>query len=411
MSNIKSFKKEKEKRERKQRGISAADNYEENPSEKIRKHRFSKFYRVLVVTAFIFTIFLVSYLQYKNKVYTQMNCISSFNRNEIQATEDISLADKIVTYGKDGISCADAKGNALWNQTYEMQHPMISTCRSVVAVADYQGRKIYIMDEEQKLGEVTTNLPVRSLCVAANGVVLTVQEDAKVSWIYMYDSKGTELACFHTMMSDTGYPIAVGMSPDAKIVGVSYTYLEDASLQTRVAFYNFDEVGNNQIDHLVSGYNYADSIVPYIEFMKEDVALAVGDNRMMLYSGKEVPEARAERILDDEVQAVYHNSQYAGLIFRNNSAESSCILQVYNNEGEEVLQLPLNIQNVADVRILLEEKEIIVYNEQKCAIYNYNGKRKFEGTFPKSVHLMIPLKNSQKYVLVSSDTIDTVELN
>lgn len=412
MSNIRSYMKEKEKREKKSpKNYSKTNNWGESATEKIRKHRFSIIYRILIAIALFGIFFFAILFQYKNKVYTQMNYISSFRRSEVQGAEDIALGDKIVTYSKDGICCTDAKGSAVWNQTYEMQHPMVSVCESVAAAADYQGRKVYIMNQEQKLGEVTTNLPIRSISVASNGVVMTVQEDSKVSWIYLYDSSGTELAYFHTTMSETGYPTAIGMTPDAKIVGVSYTYLDGASLQTRVAFYNFGEVGNNQIDHLVSGYNYADSIVPYIDFMNQNTALAVGDNRIMIYSGKEVPETKMERILDDEIQAVYHNDSYVGLVFRNSSMESPYALQIYNEQGKEVIRIPLNINNIADARIVLGEKDIIIYNEQKCEIYNYSGKRKYEGIFEKSVHLMIPLKGSQKYALVSADTIDVVELN
>ena len=94
----------------------------------------------------------------------------------------------------------DAKGNALWNQTYEMQNPIISTCKDVLAIADYNGRKIYVMNSEKKLGEISTNLPIRNICVASNGVVMTVQEEARIAWIYIYDSQGKELVYFRNKL-------------------------------------------------------------------------------------------------------------------------------------------------------------------------------------------------------------------
>ena len=55
-----------------------------------------------------------------------------------------------------------------------MQNPIVSVCGEVAAIADYNGRTIYIQSKEKQLGTVTTNLPIRSINVAANGVVAVV---------------------------------------------------------------------------------------------------------------------------------------------------------------------------------------------------------------------------------------------
>ena len=53
------------------------------------------------------------------------------------------------------MSCTDAKGKVIWNQTYEMQDPMVRTCSNVVAVGDYNGRNIYVSDTAGNLGTMT----------------------------------------------------------------------------------------------------------------------------------------------------------------------------------------------------------------------------------------------------------------
>ena len=40
----------------------------------------------------------------------------------------------------------DIKGNAVWNQTFEMQNPIVDVCQNVVAIGDYNGRVIYVMN-------------------------------------------------------------------------------------------------------------------------------------------------------------------------------------------------------------------------------------------------------------------------
>lgn len=401
MSNIRSYLKEKEKRTQDQKTDFVG---------KIIKHRLTIFYRVALAVLLIAVIVLILYFQYRDKVYTQMNQLSTVARQEILGMRDMGLGSNVVSYSNDGISCMDPKGTALWNQTYEMQNPMIATCQDVLAVADYNGRNVYIMNSEKKLGEITTNLPIHDLCVAANGVVLTVQEESRITWIYMYDSQGKELVRIPTRMNDTGYPTAVSMSENARLISVAYTYVEAGQLQTRVAFYNFGPVGENQIDHLVSVYNYTDTFVPYIRFVNADTAFAVADNRYMIYLGSEVPETNMERLLDEQIQAVYYSDKYIGLVFFNSSGDSAYLLRVLNLQGEEVASIPFDLDSIGDAKILLGEEVITIYNEQECLIYNFSGRLKYSGSFEKAVRVMIPMSGQFRYALVTADSIDVVEL-
>ena len=401
MSNIRSYLKEKEKR---------TQNPQSDFVDKIRKHRLTVFYRIALVIVLAGAVALAFYFHYKDKVYTQMSQISTKERQAISGARDLGLGNNLVTYSNDGISCMDAKGNALWNQTFEMQNPMVATCKDVLAIADYNGRNVYVMNSEKRLGEISTSKPIRNLCVAANGVVMTVQEESRVTWIYMYDSQGKELVCFRTTMSDTGYPTAISLSDNARLAGIAYTYVEAGVLQTRVAFYNFGDVGENQIDNLVSGYNYTDTLVPYLYFMNSETAFAVADNRLMIYSGSEVPETKLERLLDQEIQAVYNSDKYIGLVFYNSSDENAYMLQVLDSIGEEVVSIPFDFNSISDARILFGEEQITIYNEKECMVYNLNGKQKFAGTFEKAVRTMIPYGGPLRYTLAYMDSIDIVEL-
>lgn len=401
MSNIRSYLKEKEKR---------TQNQQTDFAGKIKRHRLTIFYRVALAVFLIAAIVLILYFQYRDKIYTQMNQVSAVARQEISGIRDIALGSNVVSYSNDGISCMDSKGTAIWNQTYEMQNPMIATCQNVLAIADYNGRNVYVMDSEKKLGEITTNLPIHNLCVASNGVVLTVQEESRITWIYMYDSQGKELVRIPTRMNDTGYPTAVSMSDNARLVGVAYTYVEAGQLQTRIGFYNFGAVGENQIDHLVSVYNYTDTFVPYIHFVNADTAFAVADNRYMIYRGSEVPETSMERLLDEQIQAVYNSDKYIGLVFYNSSGDSAYLLRVLNLQGEEVAEIPFDLDSISDARVLLGEEIITIYNEQECLIYNFSGRLKYSGNFEKAVRVMIPVAGQFRYMLVTSDSIDVVEL-
>ena len=166
----------------------------------------------------------------------------------------------------------DTKGNRVWDQTYQMQNPIVDTCKNVVVLGDYNGNEIYVMNDAKILGNFTTGLPIKAIQVSDNGVVLAVLEDTDVTWIYLYNTQGEILVSFMTTMEESGYPISVAISDNGILVAVSYLFLDNTGLTSRVAFYNFGDVGDSYNDHLVSGYNYADKIVPLVCFSNNEEA-------------------------------------------------------------------------------------------------------------------------------------------
>ena len=399
MANVRDYLKKKKSRQDEEYRISYR--------EKIKSHKFTILYRTALVIVLIVAIVAALYIQWKNKVYTQMEVLASA---EIHITQDASLmpfAGYLLTYSKDGASCMDIKGNAVWNQTFEMQNPMVDMCQNVVAIGDYNGRNIYVMDTGGVMGSITTNKPMRDFCVASNGVVAVVLDDSDTTWIYLYDAKGKELAYFRTTMKDSGYPVDVSISPNAQLVCVSYLYVDSGQMKSSVAFYNFGDVGKNSANNYVSGYDYLDVVVPLTGFLDNRSQFAVSDERIMFYSGAQKPVSAAENLISDSVQSVYYGEEYVGLVFISTESDNRYRLDVYYKSGEFRQSVEFDMEYTD---ILFHGDQIIIYNESECSIYNSNGTEKYSGLFEQSVLLLIPQSNAYRYMIVTPASIDTVEL-
>lgn len=375
--------------------------------EKIKSHKFTVFYRVFLVLVLVTAIVAALYLQWKNKVYVESVELSSV---EIRIPSDVSLmpfGSYLLTYSKDGASCMDTKGNAVWNQTYGMQNPMVDINQNVVAIGDYNGREIYVMDATNLLGRITTNRPVRNFCVSASGVVAAVLDDTDVTWIYLYDAQGNELVYFRTTMKESGYPANISISPSGELLCVSYLYIDGGNMKTSVAFYNFGAVGQNSTDNYVSGYDYVDHVVPFARFLDNKSLFAVSDDRIMFFGGAQKPVTAAENLLSDEVRGVYYGSEYVGLVLNSKESGGRYRLDVYHKSGA----LRQSIEFDIDCRdILFHEDQIIIYNEAECRIYNSSGMQKYAGSFNKTALMLIPQKAAYHYMVVTPDSIDTIEL-
>lgn len=399
MVNVRDYLKRKEKREREIPRVSY--------KEKIKSHKFTIFYRTILVVILIAAASVALWLQWENKIYTESVVVSSVETSITQDALLLPFSGYLLSYSKDGAGCMDTKGNAVWNQTFEMQNPIVDICQDVVAIGDYNGRTIYVMNTKGALGSITTNKPIRNLCVAANGVVAVVLDDTDVTLIYLYDAQGNELVNFRTTMKESGYPVSVSISPSAELVCVSYLFVDSGQMKSSVAFYNFGAVGQNSTDNYVSGYDYLDTVVPFTRFADNKTVFAVSDDRVMFYSGSQKPVSIAENLVSEDVQSVYYGDDYIGLVFNSTESSNMYRLDVYNKTGDLTQKIEFNIEYKD---ILFYEDQIIIYNEAECCIYNTSGIEKYSGKFEKSARALIPTGSSYNYMVVTPDSIDTIQL-
>ncbi len=397
MGDIKNYLKEKERREQSQ--ITYMD--------KIRKHKLTTMYRILLVAAVFVAVVALIMVQYKRHIYTGYDVVSSVAREKASEAMDIRLGESILTYSKDGAHCTDAKGNVAWNQTYEMQDIKLASCRDVAAIGNYNGRNIYIGNTEEQLGAITTTMPIRDLAVAANGNVAAVLADTDITWINTYNAKGEILYNGQSRMQNSGYPIALSLSPNGELLVVSYVYVDAGVVKTNIAFYNFGPVGANQSDYMVSAHTYTDLLVPEVQFMNNDTAFMVGDGRIMIYKGSQKPEPAAEYLYSQEVQSVFYSDSYVGLVFLSDEMDNRYKMNVYNSSGQEVGSYYFDTEYND---IFFTKDNFVIYNETECTIMTYGGVEKYNGFFDKAVNRMLPTKAAYKYLLVTEQSIDTIQL-
>ena len=378
--------------------------------EKIRSHKLKFFYRTVLGILLVIVVIAFLIVQWKNKIFTESVVASSSAVTIVQGANVKNLDGNILLYSKDGASCLDSKGNAIWNRTYEIQTPLISICGQVAAIGDYNGRAIYVMDKYGLKGTVKTNLPIRSFCVSENCVVAAVLDDADVTRIYVYNANEdteTPIVQSRATMDKSGYPVSITLSPNGKLLAISYLYVDSGNMKSSVAFYNFGEVGKNETDNCVGGYDYANTIIPYVQYMSNDSAFAVSDDRIVFFQGAERPANIASNILDEEVQSIYYSENYVGLVFINQSGESAYRLDVYNASGSKIHSQLFDIEYTD---IVFNKDQIIIYNDMDCQICNIKGVDKFTGEFEKSTCLVIPTASVYKYITVTMDSVDTIEL-
>ena len=377
-------------------------------TEKIRKHRIMVVVRTITLIVAAVLITVAADVSWRDKSYSEAQFSSGIRISDSTGASAINLDGYVLQYSKDGASCINAEGEALWNQTYQMQNPTVHTCKDVVAIGDYNGHNIYVANTSGSLGQIDTNLPIRDFCVASQGVVAAVLDDQTVTWIYLFDATGNTLASFKTTMQDSGYPVDVSISPSGELVCVSYLKADNGDLKTSVAFFNFGAVGQNATDNYASGYDYPGTVVPYVQFMNDSKIFAAADDRIMFFSGSEVPTSQTEALTgDEEIRSVFYNESYVGVVYVNNTDEGAYRLQVYGSTGNLQTTIFFNIEYVD---VLFDNDQIMIYGEDEFLLCDMSGNEKYKSSFDNAVRVLIPTAVRSKFIMVTRNAIETMEL-
>ncbi|MBQ7481675.1 MAG: hypothetical protein IJT80_07340 [Lachnospiraceae bacterium] len=386
------------------------DKYDDDQAEfrsKISRHRRFIVYRILIILAIAGAVCGAMYYNYKNMIYTDYTVLRTMDYEESTTAKYLKFNKNILRYSTDGISAFNMDNEMLWNKTFEMQNPIVDVCNDYVAVGDYKGSKIYVLNSQGPQGEIDTTLPIQNLCVSGTGNVAVILEEGEVTWVKLFNKEGQNIANDRTTMDKSGYPVAIAISDDGIMLCVSYLIIDGGSLTSSVAYYNFGNVGQNEIDNLVAGYNFSNSIISYVNFMNANTSFAVGDNRFEIFKGAQKPENVFETEITDEIKSVFCNEDYIGLVYAEGRSENPYHIDVYNTAGEIVFAQDFAL-DYSDV--VFNKDFVIIYNSDDCIIYNLKGVEKFNGTFRDSIVEMVPTDSITRYLLVSGTRTEEIQL-
>ena len=302
----------------------------------------------------------------------------------------------------------DADNKTIWNQTYEMQSPMTDSCENYVVIADRKGDTIYIMDISGPCGEIKTAMPIQRIQVANQGTVAVLMEQEGTGYIQVYDKSGTFLAEGEVHTENSGYPLDLAISNDGRKLAVSLLDVNEGNVKTTVTFFNFDTVGQNEIDNIVGQYSYSDVVVPKVEFLTNDVMVAFGSRKTVIFEGAQKPKVKKEMEVEKEIRSIFYNDAYYGFVFDNENKEQTYQMKIYDLRGAEVLsqEFRMEYEEIG----FLENDEIYLRNNLECAIFTLRGVQKYHSNFEKNIWKIMSAGKIRDYVFLLDKETQKVRL-
>lgn len=384
--------------------ISSADDDMKDYHKKIWKHRTAVILKYVAVICLILIAFLGIRFYLNNRSFTGYSIASTTERKDTLTTKYAPFGDKILKYSRDGVSYTDDTNSLLFSITYTMQDPILALSEKSGVVADKNGSQIYIFNQEKQMGQITTLLPIKHIAISNQGVVAVLMEESKSSKLEIYSADGKLIGDGIFDLEDAGYPMNLSISSDGTKIAIAFIQVSGSKLNSCVAVYNFDNVGENYVDQLVFAKNYTEYMIPEVHYFDNSVFAAVGDGILVFYQGSQIPEVVQEVTFEEEIKSVFYGENSVGLIF--DTAEGN-VLKLYDTRGNLISEIPFTL-DYDNIRIA--DNRVLIYNDTEMGLYSYNGKECFRNTFETSMVDIFMTKSRSEYLFIYTNETQLVKL-
>ena len=342
--------------------------------------------------------------------YDDYDVRQSIDLTAVSGSSFLDFQGKLISYSRDGVSCMDYDGNLIWTETFEMDDPQLKKCENYLLIYDRGGTAIEILNLSGEKGRISTARPITSADISGTGDVACLMRENDTHHLELYDTSGEILADGELHTENAGYPIAIALSSDAKKLMVSMISLNNGDVKTTIRFYQFGRAGQKQKNNIVASFSYANMIIPEVDFVKGDRALAVGDTEIIVYSSASVPKSVSEIYPEGEMKCVFFDDSYFGYILNDSSDTdgSGQTLEVYSVYGHRRCRRAIDA--VYRTVSMTSNHEILLTDGENVTLYTISGIRKFAYDFKEGIYQLIPYDGKRDFVLLLPGKLEKIRI-
>ena len=374
----------------------------EQQNKEKRKLKMNRMQWTIAAGVLILAVVLVYALVKNNKVASSYEVVTSMSRGDDTSVYYRMMRKGMVKYSKDGVAMTNKSGTVLWNQTYEMASPTMTSAGDYVAVGDIGANTIYIFNEYGQLGRVSTDVPIQEIQISGQGVVAAVLSDTSSNYINLYDKQGNSLGSIKASLENTGYPLAIALSPDASKLAVSYLIVNSGSMQSRIVFYDFSDVEG---DHLLDTQEL-EGLYPKAAFLDSREVVLFGEKGFVLYQA-DSKKIETQENFESEINSVFCTDQELGFIFKNEDDNGKYRMEIYNKAGKKSSTYYFDLDYSG---LTADDDEVILYNDEEMLICQMGGRVRFRGTFNTAVTGVMPSWEDGLYWLIDDQSLREIRI-
>lgn len=384
--------------------------FEEERQKKKKRKAIIMFASIGAAVVMGIAVIVVFSHYYMNRSFSGYDVVNERTRTDSNGVAYLPFQGNLLKYSRDGIQLVDDSGETLWNGGYEMENPMVKWCGDYVVVADIGAKNFYVYNGKDQGVHIETTLPIGNVKVSSGGKVAALLHDTDSDIINIYNPYNTveQLEVeIPTNVTDDGYPLDFDISPDGDSVVIAYMLVEDGTMENKVCFYNFTEVGQEQ-NTLVGGKSFETKMISRIGFVSADKVAIFHEDGFSLFENMKKPEEIFEKTFEEDIKSADYDKENIMIITGSAGSTEKQKMYLYNFRGKEELAKEISYKYS---KFTMAGNEVIFTDDQNCHIIRKNGKEKFSFEFEKKYDYFLPAPKDNQYYYLDETSIQLVKVS
>lgn len=328
---------------------------------------------VITLAIIVYLAYMKGFISLGQNHNVQLEATVEMLSLEAKEKSVIGLCNKqIYKVTMDGITTYNFEGTQIWTDTFSMSNFAVKQKGDYIVVGERDGKNLLIFNNKGRKAEITTNAPIIYFSLNEDGSIVTVEKDDNAHIVSAYTNTGKYLLGRTSYTSTDGYPTAVTLSPDNKLLLISYVSVNDPQVNSTILAIDVQDNQTENIDNVKFGYEHSNNLVYALEFMDNDTWVCIGDQAITWY---------------DKAGNKKGEQQGLSLVFVPELIKTG----IYGRE-----YLPLIVSEKPTQNIIHRQDKLIYYDEMGMEAYNISLEGGVEGYYADENGVILKMENSYK---------------
>jgi len=330
----------------------------------------------LAVIAVIMSFLAAGLLYARNYRMNTYSVDAEISEKGLSGSGLYSFGNGAVILSRDSVQYFE-EDRILWSVPLSFSDGQIAVREPYFTVYKRGGTEAMVFDDTGLLSEVSLSREIRAADISASGVTALVSESGDAAYISYFDRFGNRVSVeAKTLISQSGYPVDIAISPDGQRLAVAFYSLAKGIGKSRLVLYDFRRGTENAsyIVGTIEDFGEADPLLLDVFFLSDTSLAAVGDDLLTVAACSENGmETLLSRPLGADTVSVFPAESFAVLA---ESAGGETRVRLIDEDGKEAYSVSAEVTRAG---VCVSSSRVLFRREERIVMANLSGMIRYEG--------------------------------
>jgi hypothetical protein len=246
----------------------------------INKQKRLLIFLCIVAAAILAVYFYVQFTDFDQASFTKTGFSVNFSIDSRASV--YTNGDRVYVSTKDGVKCYNTNGVERFSHVLNLLRPVTVGLDDIFAVADENGRTLFVFNENGLMYQYTYNMPILYFVVNGNGFSCVFLQGDDHFMISVVDDRGN-LRWSYKLIDENMYPISAALSNDSKVLAFAVISTNQFGINSHLYFASWEENMRHHANNIFSHKPRENEIIYDIRFLPNNSLLTFSDAAVTLF--------------------------------------------------------------------------------------------------------------------------------